>query len=196
MNFITKYQKYFIVISISFVLGLTRWIFFDKEFPLFELSQTQKNIQLSIEIAEKRKLNNRSSSSKILNTNQESKGLISCENLVDLDFLTMKTIVSNNIIPIIDARDKDSYNEGHIGNAIQIDAALLVEDEDEYEKNKINDFFKSFSDDCIILYCWDFDCHLADYLVYFLTHNNLISESKIFIYHGGWSEWESLYNSN
>ena len=169
---------------------------FDKEFPLFELSQTQKNIQLSKEIAEKRKLNNRASSNKNLNTNQESKGLISCENLVDLDFLTMKTIVSNNIIPIIDARDKDSYNEGHIGNAIQIDAALLVEDEDEYEKNKINDFFKSFSDDCIILYCWDFDCHLADYLVYFLTHNNLISESKIFIYHGGWSEWESLYNSN
>ena len=196
MNFITKYQKYFIVIFISFILGLTNWIFFDKEFPLFELSQAQENIQLSKEIAAKRKLNNEALSNKNLNTNHENKELISCENLVDLDFSTMKTIVVNNTIPIIDARDKESYNEGHISNAIHIDATLLVEDEDEHEKNKINDFFKSFSGDCIILYCWDYDCHLADYLVYFLTHNNLILESKIFIYHGGWSEWESLYNSN
>ena len=180
MNFITKYQKYFIVIFISFILGLTRWVFFDKKLPLFGLSQVQQNIQL-------------------LKNDQDNKKSINCKNLADLDFIdfkAMKDIASNKAFPIIDARDQESYNEGHIDGAINLDGSLLVEYEDINEINKAKKIFENSSSDCVILYCWNPDCDAANYLRYFLTNNNLIPESKISIYEPGWDEWNLLYKPN
>ena len=168
MNFITKYQKYYIIIIISSALGFIRWTFLDKEFPLIGLSENQNRAikirQLSEEI-----------------------------NSDIIDFSLMKKIVSDKLFPIIDARDIDSYNEGFIGDAINIDALLLIEDGDENETNKLYQFFNSFSSNRIILYCWNPDCDRAEFLRAFLIDSDLMLESDISIYEGGWEEWDSLY---
>tara|TARA_B100000953_G_C17913746_1_gene388449 strand:+ start:148 stop:663 length:516 start_codon:yes stop_codon:yes gene_type:complete len=168
MNFITKYQKYYIIIIISLALGFIRWAFLDKEFPLIGLSENQNRAikirQLSEEI-----------------------------NTDIIDFSLMKKIVSDKVFSIIDARDIDSYNEGFIGDAINIDALLLIEDGDENETNKLYQFFNSFSGNRIILYCWNPDCDRAEFLRAFLIDSDLMLESNISIYEGGWEEWDSLY---
>ena len=105
----------------------------------------------------------------------------------------MKEIVSDKVFPIIDARDIDSYNEGFIGDAINIDALLLIEDGDADETNKLYQFFNSFSSNRIILYCWNPDCDRAEFLRAFLIDSDLMLESDISIYEGGWEEWDSLY---
>ena len=168
MDFITKYQQYFIIIVISLILGLIRWSFLDKDFPLIGLSENQNRAikirQLSEEI-----------------------------NSDIIDFSLMKEIVSDKVFPIIDARDIDSYNEGFIGDAINIDALLLIEDGDADETNKLYQFFNSFSSNRIILYCWNPDCDRAEFLRAFLIDSDLMLESDISIYEGGWEEWDSLY---
>ena len=168
MDFITKYQQYFIIIVISLILGLIRWSFLDKDFPLIGLSENQiKSIRI-----------------KQLSKNIDSGSI---------DFSLMKKIVSDKVFPIIDARDLESYDEGFIGHAINIDALLLIEDGDENETNKLYQFFDSFSDNRIILYCWNPDCDRAEFLRAFLIDSDLMLESDISIYKGGWEEWDSLY---
>ena len=120
MNFITKYQEYFIIIIISLVLGLIRWSFLDNEFPLIGLSEKQN---------------------KAIRIKQLSDSIDSDA----IDFSLMKKIVSDKVFSIIDARDLESYNEGFIGHAINIDALLLIEDGDEDEISKLNTFFDSFT---------------------------------------------------
>jgi len=77
MSFITQYQKYFIIIIISSILGLIRWAVLDKDFPLMSLSKNQlKTIQ------------------------------IKSQNFFEkIDFELIEQIVSSNSFPIIDARD-------------------------------------------------------------------------------------------
>ena len=169
MNFITKYQEYFIIIIISLVLGLIRWSFLDKEFPLIGLSENQN---------------------KAIRIKQLSESIDS--DIVD--FSLMKKIVSDKVFSIIDARDLESYNEGSIGHAINIDALLLIEDGDENEVNKLNDFFDSFTSERLILYCWNPDCDRAELLRAFLIDLGLISGPYISIYEGGWDEWNSIQN--
>ena len=170
MDFITKYQQYFIIIVISLILGLIRWSFLDKDFPLIGLSENQNRAikirQLSEEI-----------------------------NSDIIDFSLMKEIVSDKVFPIIDARDLESYDEGFIGHAINIDALLLIEDGDENELNKLNVFFDSFADDRLIIYCWNPDCDRAELLRAFLIDLGLMLESDISIYKGGWDEWNSVQNN-
>ena len=168
MNFITKYQKYYIIIIISSAIGFIRWTFLDKEFPLIGLSENQNRAIKIRQLSEE------------MNTDI-------------IDFSLMKKIVSDKAFSIIDARDIDSYNEGFIGHAINIDALLLIEDGDENETNKLYQFFDSFSDNRIILYCWNPDCDRAEFLRAFLIDSDLMLESDISIYKGGWEEWDSLY---
>ena len=168
MNFITKYQKYYIIIIISSALGFIRWAFLDKELPLIGLSENQN---------------------RAIKIRQLSKEI----NSDIIDFSLMKKIVSDKVFPIIDARDINSYNEGFIGDAINIDALLLIEDGDENETNKLYQFFNSFSGNRIILYCWNPDCDRAEFLRAFLIDSDLMLESDISIYEGGWEEWDSLY---
>ena len=167
MSFIKNYQKYIAIVVISSILGFVRWIFLDKEFPLIGLSETQ------------------SRAIRIKQLSKESNSHI-------INFSLMKKIIFDRVFPIIDARDKESYDEGHIGEAINIDASLLTEEGDEDEINKLNNFFNSFSSDRIILYCWNPDCDRAELLRAFLIDSDLMLKSDISIYEGGWEEWDSL----
>ena len=115
------------------------------------------------------------------------------DNLIDsnIELSSMKEIVDNKLFPIIDARDFESYDEGHINNAINIDAYLLIEDGDEEESNKLYQFLNNLSNNQIVIYCWNPDCDRAEFLKAFLIDSGF--KFNIFIYEGGWDEWSSFY---
>ncbi len=106
MNFITKYKNYFLISLISLVFGLIRWSFLDREFPLIGLSDLQKK---AMRIKELSKQNIGSS--------------------IGLEL--MKKIVSDQVFPVLDARDIESFNEGSINNAINFDSELLMDGDEE-----------------------------------------------------------------
>ena len=165
MNFITKYKNYFLISLISLTFGLIRWSILDKEFPLIGWSNLQKK---AMRIKELSKENIGSS----------------------IDLKLMKKIVSDQVFPILDARDIESYNEGHIDNAINFDSELLM-DGDEKKIAKLDKFIQSLSTDRIIVYCWNPDCDRAELLRAFLI-DFAISESNISIYENGWDEWSTI----
>jgi 3-mercaptopyruvate sulfurtransferase SseA len=165
MNFITKYKNYFLISLISLAFGLIRWSFLDREFPLIGWSNLQKK---AMKIKELSKQNIGSS----------------------IDFSLMKKIVSDEVFPILDARDLESYNEGHIDNAINFDSELLM-DGDEENLDKLHKFIQTLSTDRIIVYCWNPDCDRAEILRAFLIDFG-ISEFNISIYENGWDEWSSF----
>ena len=167
MNFITKYKNYFLISLISLTFGLIRWSILDKEFPLIGWSELQKK---SMRIKELSKQNIGSS----------------------IDLKLMKNIVSDQVFPILDARDIESYNEGHIDNAINFDSELLM-DGDEEILARLHEFTENLSNERIIVYCWNPDCDRADILRVLLIDFG-ISESNISIYENGWDEWNSYYN--
>ena len=158
--------QYIFIIIISSVLGLARWSFLDKKFPLFDSSDIQKK---AIKIKELSKKNIGSS----------------------IDFKLMKEVVADEIFPILDARDIESYNEGHITGAINFDSELLM-DGDEEISDKLNNFIDSLSNQRIIIYCWNPECDRAEYLRAFLIDFGVL-ESNISIYENGWDEWHLLY---
>jgi len=163
---IIPFSKYLAIVLISLIFGVLRWAFLDREFPLIGLSDLQiKSMKI-------KKLS---------------------DDLVDstVELSLMKEIVDGTLFPIIDARDFESYDEGHISNAINIDAYLLIEDGDEEEANKLSDFLDNLSDNKIIIYCWNPDCDRAEFLKAFLIDSGF--EFDIFIYEGGWDEWSLTY---
>ena len=93
MNFISTYQKYFIIIIVSIFLGLFRWFLLDRSFPLI----AEQKISLDAFIS----------------------------------YQDINKIIENGNIPIIDARDFESYNEGFIGKAYNLDIDLLYESDQE-----------------------------------------------------------------
>ena len=163
MNFITKYKNYFLISLISLAFGLIRWSFLDQAFPLLGLSDIQKK---AIKIKELSKKN------------------------IDLtiNFELMEKIVSDEVFPILDARDLESYNEGHIDNAINFDSELLM-DGDEEILDRLHEFVKTLSTNRIIVYCWNPECDRAEYLKAFLIDFE-VPESNVSIYENGWDEWE------
>ena len=167
MNFITKYKNYFLISLISLVFGLIRWSFLDRDFPLIGLSDLQKK---TMRIKELSKQNIGSS--------------------IDLEL--MKKIVSDQVFPVLDARDIESFNEGSINNAINFDSELLM-DGDEEILARLHEFTENLSNERIIVYCWNPDCDRADILRVFLIDFG-ISESNISIYENGWDEWSSFSN--
>ena len=167
MNFITKYQNYFIIILISLTFGLIRWSFLDREFPLIGWSELQKKAMRIKELSKKNIGSN-------------------------IDFELITKIVSDQVFPILDARDIDSYNEGHITSAINFDSELLI-DGDEEVVDKLSKFLDTLSNGRIIVYCWNPECDRAEYLRAFLIDLDT-PESNISIYEAGWDEWNSFYN--
>ena len=199
MTFIKQYNKYFIIIIISCALGLVRWFFLDKDLPLFTLSENQLK---ALELSKSVKNNNSSLLEK------DSIQVFSYDNnkIKQINFDMIKQIAFENSLPIIDARDLESYNEGHIGLAYNIDSELLIEG-DEQELIK----FKSIVSDIInqghkniVVYCWNPDCDRAEYLKailldesgYYGSFNENFNESNILIYEEGWDEWNLLSNPN
>ena len=165
MNFITKYKNYFLISLISLVFGLIRWSFLDREFPLIGLSDLQKK---AMRIKELSKQNIGSS--------------------IGLEL--MKKIVSDQVFPVLDARDIESFNEGSINNAINFDSELLM-DGDEEILSRLHEFTENLSNERIIVYCWNPDCDRADILRVFLIDFGIL-ESNISIYENGWDEWSSF----
>ena len=173
--------QYIFIIIFSAILGLARWSFLDKDFPLFGLSEAQLK---SIKIKE-------------ISENQTSE-------LIDLKL--MQKIVIDNLFPVLDARDLESYNDGHIDSAYNIDSELLIEgDEDEIEKFKsiISDVVNQ-GHETIVIYCWNPDCDRAEYLKaillddsgYYGSFNYKFTESDILIYEKGWDEWNIISTDN
>ena len=108
---------------------------FDEEFPLIGLSEKQiKAIKIK-EISE----------------NQISQ-------IIDLKL--MQKIVDDNLFPLLDARDLDSYNEGHINFAYHIDSDLLIESDDEELKKfkNIMNYIIYLGHLSFVFYCWNPDC--------------------------------------
>ena len=165
MNFIIKYKNYFLITLISLAFGLARWSFLDREFPLIGWSDLQNK---AMRIKELSKQNIGSS--------------------INLEL--MQKIVSDKVFPILDARDAESFNEGHIDNAINFDSELLM-DGDEGKLDKLYKFVQNLSTDRIIVYCWNPECDRAEILRAFLIDFG-ISESNISIYENGWDEWSSF----
>jgi len=173
--------QYIFIIIISAILGLARWSFLDKDFPLFGLSEAQfKSIKIK-EISE----------------NQISE-------IIDLKL--MQKIVIDNLFPVLDARDLESYNDGHIDSAYNIDSELLIEgNEEEIEKfkNIISDIINQ-GHQTIVIYCWNPDCDRAEYLKavllddsgYYGSFNDKFTESDILIYEKGWDEWNIISTDN
>ena len=173
--------QYIFIIIFSVILGLARWSFLDKDFPLFGLSDSQLKAIKIKEISE----------------NQISE-------IIDLKL--MQKIVIDNLFPILDARDLDSYNDGHINSAHNIDSELVIEgDEDEIErfKNIISDIVNQ-GHETIVIYCWNPDCDRAEYLKaillddsgYYGSFNYKFTESDILIYEQGWDEWSLISTNN
>ncbi len=172
--------KYSSVIIISVVLSFVRWSFLDEEFPLIGLSENQiKAIKIK-EISE----------------HQTSQ-------IIDLKL--MQKIVDDNLFPLLDARDLNSYNEGHIKFSYHIDSDLLIEsDDEELEKfkNIMNEIINQ-GHQTLVIYCWNPDCDRAEYLKaiilddsgYYGSFNNDFNESNILIYEQGWDEW-SMFSTN
>ena len=199
MTFITQYNKYFIIIIISCVLGLVRWFFLDKDLPLFSLSENQlKALELSKSV--------KNNSSFLLEKDSIQVFSYDDNKIKQINFDMIKQIAFENSLPIIDARDLESYNQGHIGLAYNIDSELLIEG-DEQELIK----FKSIVSDIInqrhkniVIYCWNPDCDRAEYLKailldesgYYGSFNEYFDESNILIYEEGWDEWDLLSNPN
>ena len=165
MNFITKYKNYFLITLISLVFGLIRWSFLDREFPLIGWSNLQNKAMRIKELSE------------------QNIGL-------SINLELMKKIVSDEVFPILDARDLESFNEGYIKNAINFDSELLM-DGDEEILARLREFAQNLNTDRIIVYCWNPDCDRAEILRAFLIDFG-ISESKISIYENGWDEWSTI----
>ena len=112
-----------------------------------------------------------------------------------IDFLSMQEIIGNELFPAIDARDEESYNEGHISTAINIDSYLLIEDGDQIEADKMSLFLDNLTSEKIVIYCWNPDCDRAEFLKAFLIDSGSMLESNILIYEGGWDEWQLINNN-
>ena len=184
MNFISTYQKYFIIIIVSIFLGLFRWFLLDRSFPLI----AEQKISLDAFIS----------------------------------YQDINKIIENGNIPIIDARDFESYNEGFIGKAYNLDIDLLYESDQEtinkvqyiidkygYIDNKIeildDDYtIKDINSDnqTIVVYCWNPTCDRAEELInilldttdYYGGFGKYFNQSNFSIYKGGWEEWDSIVN--
>jgi rhodanese-related sulfurtransferase len=94
--------------------------------------------------------------------------------------------LNNKNIVIVDARTPELYAKGHIGKAINIYAYSDQDDPQSYLQ-KLVDLPK---DKVIIIYCDGGHCDLSHKIVEELKS---FGYPKVFLYQGGWEEWEKLY---
>lgn len=90
-------------------------------------------------------------------------------------------IIKNNNFLIIDARSIDDYQKGKIGNAINIFP---------YNENE-NEYFQQIMslprDKRFLIYCTGGNCDLSHHLAKDMSNFGYVN---IFIYEGGWEDWE------
>lgn len=99
-----------------------------------------------------------------------------------INFNQIKKYLNDPSFLIIDARNEIDYTNGHIGNAINIDAYMI--DQTEY--------FKMITmlprDKILIIYCSGGNCDASEKLA-----KDILSFGfkNVLVYYGGWEEWKS-----
>jgi rhodanese-related sulfurtransferase len=101
-----------------------------------------------------------------------------------ISYMQMKKIINAPNFIIIDARQSDSYNKGHIKGAINIFALDDV-------NVKVPKMFNLPPDKKIVVYCDGGACDLSDELAKELIQFGF---KNIFVYSGGWAEWSEKEN--
>lgn len=189
-------NNYFNILLASILLGLFRWFLLDAPYPLISDERVEREEVIYYETTDIKPLRcNSENGCEVTNPKQ------------------MRDYVLSNKYLIIDARDSDSYKEGHIGNAINIDKESLYLGDDEhviesiksildshgYIDNELqNDVVVDINNDNspIIVYCWNPKCPLAENIIdmlidkdYYGQFGYYFSKKDFFIYKGGWDEW-------
>ncbi|MCX7735339.1 MAG: rhodanese-like domain-containing protein [Candidatus Kapabacteria bacterium] len=99
-----------------------------------------------------------------------------------INYNQIKKYLNDPSFLIIDARNEIDYANGHIGNAINIDAYMM--DQTEY--------FKMITmlprDKILIIYCSGGNCDASEKLA-----KDILSFGfkNVLVYYGGWEEWKS-----
>lgn len=100
----------------------------------------------------------------------------------NVTYQNMLKIVNNPDFVIVDARREENYLEDHIPGAVNIFP---------YDNNDIV-FEKSLqlpTDKKIVVYCEGGDCDSSHMLVEFLL--DAIGLEKVYLYNGGWDDWQA-----
>ena len=119
MNFHIKQIVYIILISISF--SIIRYFLIKGEYPLIKRS----DISIATYASDS-------------NLDSLKKYLFDITYPVIIDFNFAKKIHDNNLATFIDARDNESYNEGHIAGAINVSYDYVIEEIDyQYLKESL-----------------------------------------------------------
>lgn len=121
--------------------------------------------------------------------NTETKKIKEEENSLGIktvNFSQMKKIINSSEFIIIDARQAEQYQKGHIPGAINIFAL----DEPDYKVPKILDLPQNKK---IIVYCDGGNCDLSLELSKELK--KVFGFKQVFLYEAGWEEWSKLYKN-
>lgn len=99
---------------------------------------------------------------------------VELEPIIKIVDLTMAKELYDRGVTFVDARDETEFSEGHIKGALNVSSIQLAE-------------LISF-DEPILTYCSGEDCELSITLAEELADFGF---STIFVFNGGWPEWES-----
>jgi rhodanese-related sulfurtransferase len=121
------------------------------------------------------------------NSQDESKEVKKVENIEKtVTYEQLKARLSDPDVQIIDARSPDDYEKSHIGNAINI---FPYEDEDVYMEKIFTEIPEG---KLYIIYCNGGTCDLSHTLAKDMAGAG--GFENIFIFVGGWEEWEEKEN--
>jgi rhodanese-related sulfurtransferase len=95
--------------------------------------------------------------------------------------MTLKEILDDPNITIVDVRKREDYEKSHIPNAISIPAKDLSISMNKLSKDKIT-----------ILYCYSQQCHLAASVAVKTTENGYPTTEL----EGGFDAWKNIYEFN
>lgn len=121
--------------------------------------------------------------------NAENKKIKEEENALGIktvNFSQMKKIINSSEFIIIDARQAEQFQKGHIPGAINIFAL----DEPDNKVPKILDLPQNKK---IIVYCDGGNCDLSMELSKELK--KVFGFKQVFLYEAGWEEWSKLYKN-
>jgi rhodanese-related sulfurtransferase len=148
---------------------------------IIDTTKTLNNLSANKEISEEQTGLNKNI--KNLNQQHSSNTLGSIDSAVSYEQV-VKHLNDTNFV-FVDARTIENYNKGHIGKSINIYPYL---EQSEYIKKLLN----LPDNKIIIVYCDGGTCELSHIVIEDLQK---FGYKKIFIYEGGWEEWEKKTKS-
>ncbi len=90
----------------------------------------------------------------------------------------LQEMVKQNKVTILDVRDKEDYDDGHIPTAISMPRAEMDERLDELSKDKL-----------YVVYCYNQQCHLGACACRFLA----VNEFHAMLMEGGFKTWDEEF---